>query len=405
MGEAINDAAKGRQLGIKAAGWPTRQHRDLRWDGRLVRVTTPVPVDVWAAVAAADPSTTVFQTPVWRDCVCTGTGWQDASRLYEMPGGRQLVLMMARRPGLPAGLAQQASWPAGWGSGGVLAPGGVRPGEVALVCTDLARGWALSTCVRPGFAAAPAWPAAAGSCSHVIPRTVHVAHLGQLFDDFWARSTSRQTRGNVRTARRHLQHMGITITDGNSPELLEAFYQVYLQWIDWRANRRKVPVSLARWLGRRAEPFPKFATVASMLGMDCRIWVAWWEGRPVGATISVYAGDTAVGWRCYADRWIPSRLRISEILMIESLRHACESGCRQLEMGESVGKASLAHLKERLGGEEHAFAEYCFERLPLSHGRMAIQWLRRRAEGWVGAQAYSDWAPSTPPTSGHMHPA
>lgn len=112
MGEAINDAAKGRQLGIKVARWPTPQHRDLRWDGRLVRVTTPVPTDVWAAVAAADPSTTVFQTPVWRDCVCSGTGWQDASRLYEMPDGRQLVLMMAGRPGLPAGLALQASWPA-----------------------------------------------------------------------------------------------------------------------------------------------------------------------------------------------------------------------------------------------------------------------------------------------------
>jgi hypothetical protein len=371
-----------RQLGIKVAHWPTPEDRDLRWDGRIVRVTTPVPTDIWVAVAAADPSATVFQTPAWRDCVCSGSGWQDASRLYEMPDGRQLILMMALRRGLPSRLAVQASWPAGWGSGGVLAPGGVRPHEVALVCTDLAQGRALSTCARPGFAAASAWSAVADSCSHVIPRAVHIAHLEQPFDGFWERSTSRQVRGNVRTAWRHLQHTGITITDGNSPELLDAFYQVYLRWIDWWANQRKVPVPLARWLGRRTEPFPKFATVASTLGTDCRIWVAWWGGRPVGAAISLYAGDTAVGWRCYADRSVPSRFRVSEILMIESLRHACESGCRWLEMGESVGKVGLAHIKERIGGEEHIFAEYCFERLPLSPGRMAFQRLRRRAEDW-----------------------
>jgi hypothetical protein len=379
---ALRDAARDHQLAINLAHCSPPQNRHLRWDGRMVRVSTPVPTDVWAAVAAADPSTTVFQTPVWRDCVCSGSGWQDASRLYETTDGRQLILMMARRSGMPAGLAVQASWPTGWGTGGVLAPSGARPDEVALVCSDLAQGRALSSCIRPGFAAAAAWPAVADSCSHAIPRSVHVAQLEQPFDSFWARAISRRVSGSIRSARRHLQHAGITITDGNSPELLGAFYQTYLRWIDSRAKQRRAPVALARWLGRRHEPFSKFATVASMLGTDCRIWVAWWEGRPVGAAISLYAGDTAVGWRCYDDRSVPSRFRIAEILMVENLRYACESGCRQLELGESAGNPGLANVKERLGAEDHLFAEYCFERLPLSRGRMILQRLRHRAANW-----------------------
>ncbi len=355
--------------------------RELRWNGRPVRVTTPVPASVWTAVAAADPTTMPFQTPAWRDCVCADGGWQDASRLYEMADGRQLVLMMARRQVAPR-LAVEASWPAGFGTGGVLAPGGVRPEEAALVCADLARSRAVSTSVRPSFAAAPAWPQA-GRDAFVIPRAVHVAHFGGPFDEFWARSVGAKKRGLIRGAWRHIERAGIDITSGNSPEFVADFYRVYLRWIDWRAGQRKVPAFLARWQAQRAEPVGKFSAVASALGAGCRIWVARWEGRPVAAAISLYAGEAAVGWRCYADRFVPARFRLPEVLRAEALRHACESGCRYLEMGESVGSGNLAAIKERFGGQEHALAEYCFERVPLSAGRMAVQRFRRQAEDWI----------------------
>ena len=150
--------------------------------------------------------------------------------------------MMARR-GSPSQLAVKASWPPGWESGGVLAPGGVRPEEVALVCADLARSRALSTTVRPGFSAAPAWSEVARGTS-TITRAVHVAHFGESFEDFWARSVSAKTRSNIRASRRHMEKAGIVITSGNSPELVRAFYYTYLQWIDWRARQRKVPAFL-----------------------------------------------------------------------------------------------------------------------------------------------------------------
>ena len=60
----------------------------------------------------------------------TGGEWRDASRCYELPSGRMLVLMMARRSGRPAMLAREASWPVGWGSGGLLSVGGTHPDDV-----------------------------------------------------------------------------------------------------------------------------------------------------------------------------------------------------------------------------------------------------------------------------------
>jgi CelD/BcsL family acetyltransferase involved in cellulose biosynthesis len=368
-----------------AGGQPTGGRpriRDLHWNGQAVRVTTPVPAAVWQAVAAADTSVTPFQTPTWRDCVCASGEWRDASRCYELPSGRMLVLMMARRSGWPAMLAQEASWPTGWGSGGLLADGGTHPDDVALVTADLAHKGVLSTTVRPSFSAAPAWPDSVPG-AFTIRRAVHVAHLERSFEDFWAGSLTKRSRAKIRTASRHAEAAGIVFVSGNSPDLVQAFYEVYLSWIDWRARQRRLPRPVARWQAGRLEPLPRFATVASKLGEDCRIWVASWDGRPVGAAISLYAGDTAIGWRAFTDRSVPYRFRLHELLITRRIQEACERGCRYLELGESVGTRSLAAVKERMGGREHLFAEYCFERLPLSPARVAFQRFRGRAEAWL----------------------
>jgi Acetyltransferase (GNAT) domain len=373
-----NGARRGGTRQEQAHAW------EMRWQGRPVRVSTMVPVGVWEKVAGADPSTMPFQTPAWRDCVCSGR-WRDASRLYELADGRQLVLMAARRslPGLPA---VEASWPHGCGTGGVLAPGGVRPDEVDLVCADLARRRVLSATVRPAFGAAPAWSRArAGSAA--IPRKVHVAYLETPFEDYWARAVPAKVRSNLRGARRHLERAGITFTAGNSPDLVRAFYDTYLAWIGRRARQRKVPRALAGWQARRAEPLAKFTAVAGRLGADCRIQVAWQDGRAVGAAISLHTASSAVGWRMYADRSLPARFRLTEVLIEESLRYACESGCEYLEMGESGGLDALASVKARFGGQVFPLAEYYHEWLPLSPALAAFQSARRRAEGFIVARA------------------
>ncbi|HEY6278629.1 MAG TPA: GNAT family N-acetyltransferase [Streptosporangiaceae bacterium] len=362
--------------------------RELRWYGHPVRVTMPVPAGVWQQVADTDPAVMPFQQPAWRDCVCASGEWRDTSRLYELADGRQLVLMMARRSGTPSWLAREASWPAGWGSGGLLATGGLRPEDVALVGADLARSRVLSTTVRPAFDAAPAWSAMSQQ-AFTIPRAVHVAHFGSSFEDYLARSLTARARSRIRATQRNAEAAGVVVTSGNSADLVQALYDVYLRWADWRAAQRNIPRHLARWRARRSEPLAKFTTVASRLGPGCRIWIAWWHGQPVAADICLFAGQTAIGWRAFTDRTAPARFRLAELLAVEVLRYTCESGYRYLELGESGGRKSLEHTKTRLGGQQHQFAEYCFERLPLSAGRMAFQRRRGQLEDWILARRTS----------------
>lgn len=354
--------------------------------GRAVGVTSPVPTEIWEEVAASDPSATPFQWPAWRDCVCSSGTWQDASRLYEFPNGRRVVFMLARRTTWPGRLTVARSWPELWGSGGMLATGGVRPEEVALVCAELAAAWNLSVTVRPGFSAAPSWTSAAGR-GFVVPRTVHVAEFGGSFEEFFSRSVSAKRRGNLRTARRHIERLGVTITSGNSPEHVQAFYEVYLRSVQWRAAQRLMPTAVTMRRLQRDEPYEKFATVASRLGRGCRISVAWWEDRPIGATLSLYAGNAAVGWRAAVERSAePARYRLWELLAVEALQHACESGCRSMELGESAGRQDLAEIKERLGAREKTSPEYCFQRLPVAQARLTYQKYRSRAERWLAAR-------------------
>ena len=61
---------------------------------------------------------------------------------------------------------------------------------------------------------------------------MHVAYLDKPFEDYWVRSVPAKVRSSIRGARRHLERAGITITAGNTPELVRAFYDSYLEWID-----------------------------------------------------------------------------------------------------------------------------------------------------------------------------
>jgi len=55
-----------------------------------VRVVSPAPRDIWQKVAEADQHASPFQLPEWTDAICADRNWQDVSRLYEFPSGRDV---------------------------------------------------------------------------------------------------------------------------------------------------------------------------------------------------------------------------------------------------------------------------------------------------------------------------
>jgi len=61
-----------------------------------VTVGTAVPRSLWRELHASDPDAVPTQAPEWLDCLTAMGGYQDATRLYEMPDGRRALLAGGR---------------------------------------------------------------------------------------------------------------------------------------------------------------------------------------------------------------------------------------------------------------------------------------------------------------------
>ncbi|HWE61422.1 MAG TPA: hypothetical protein VHB98_06905, partial [Chloroflexota bacterium] len=189
---------------------------------RSVHVTSPAPRALWQHTLEADREALVFQTPAWLDAICALGGYEDASRLYELPGGRRLVLPLVRRSGLPTVMTTQASMPHSWGMGGLVAPGGVRSEDVAAVFADLAGLPVLRTSVRPNPLAGPAWAAAQPPRAIAVPRLAHVLDLEGGFDRVW----SKRFLSTTRTAVRKAERAGLDVECDSSGRLMPVFYHL-----------------------------------------------------------------------------------------------------------------------------------------------------------------------------------
>jgi hypothetical protein len=343
-------------------------------------VTSPAPRAVWQEVLKADAQALVFQTPAWLDCICALGGYEDASRLYETPGGRRLVLPMVRRKGLPAALTSQASLPLGWGIGGLVASGPIEADDVAAVFADLAGRAVLRTSLRPNPLDAEVWAAARPPGVIAVPRLAHILDLDGGFERVWAKRFASETRTAVRKAERS----GLVVECDTSGKLVPVFYDLFRLSIDRWARQQHEPRPLARWRGRRRDPLCKFQLVAQALGAACRLWVAWRDGRPAAA-ILVLQGANASYTRGVMDKELAGPSQANVLLHRLAIEEACRAGCRYYHMGESGPSVSLAQFKRRFGANAHGYAEYRLERLPITRVDAHLRGLVKRLIGFTDA--------------------
>jgi hypothetical protein len=336
-----------------------------------VRVTSPAPRDVWEEVVAGDPKALVSHTPTWTDILCRVGGFEDASRLYELPEGRRLVLPMVRRRHFPGPLAVETSFPTGWGMGGIVAPGGVQPGDVAAVFADLANRKVVRTSLRPNPLDGQRLGTTTPTGAVVIPRRAHVLDLEGGFARVWAERFTKSARRDARKAER----AGVRVERDTSGRLVPVLYELFERSLDRWADQQHEPRALSRWRGHRRDPLRKFELMARVLGDRCRIWVAWYEGLPAAA-ILVLQGANAHYSRAVMDKELAGPTLANYLLQRMAIEEACDAGCRHYHMGESGSSASLAQFKAKFGARPHAYLEYHFERLPVTA-------LDRRARGVV----------------------
>ncbi len=329
---------------------------------RAARSTAPAPAPrgLWREVLAADPYALASQSPEWIDALCATGRYADASRVYESAAGAPMILPLVRRTGpWPSATAPRASMPPAWGMGGLLCGSPVERRDVEAVVCDLTGQPALRTTIRPNPLHAAPWSQAAGPDAIALPRRAHVLDLAAGADGVWARAP--KLRRGVRKAERS----GLEVRCGHDDELVDAFHMLLGLSVERWAAMQHEPLALARRRALRRDPRSKFARIAAALGPAMRIWVAFREGEPVAAIV-VLVGRDASYTRGAMDKRPAAATHANDLLHWLAIRDACEAGCRRYQMGETGRSASLAAYKERLGARSVDYAEYRFERLPLT---------------------------------------
>ena len=338
--------------------------------------TTPVPRELWNEVFDADPLAMPFQGPGWVD-VITGDGrYDDVSRLYDLGGGRMGVLPMVCRR-MPMGGRVQASYPLDWEAGGLIAPGGLRPADAALVLADLENSGALRVSLRPNPLTAEVWNAARPARIAATDRLAHALDLDGGFETVW----TKRFAGSARTDVRRAEKSELTVERDTTGRLLPVFRELYDRSLDRWAGPNSAQQALARWQAHRREPLSKLQRIAAGLGEGCSVWVAWRRGEAAASLILVHGRSTS-NIKGAMDKELAGPTRGNYLLHMLAIKEACERGCRYYHMGDSGASKALAHFKTRFGAAPHPYSEFHVEALPITRFEATLRRVAKRALGF-----------------------
>jgi hypothetical protein len=294
--------------------------------------------------------------------VCASGRWEDRTRVYRTADDRTLVLPLARLRGLPSPAAVESSMPFGWSAGGLLCDGGrVCPDDVAAVVADLTACGTLRTAVRTAPEADRLWSAALPSRAVRIAYTEQRLDLTGGFGEVWKRRFSRNVRAWCRKAEQR-----VSVEWDDRGRLIPVFDELYRKSVARWAHQQHEPLRLARLRARLRDPPAKFEAVAAQLGSACRVGVAWRGGEPAASIIVLEHGAHSRYWRGAMDRDVAAASGANQLLHRMAIEHACDTGRRFYDMGESQPGSSLERFKRDFGADDVGTGLYRLERLPLT---------------------------------------
>lgn len=331
-----------------------------------MRVVSPAPRAAWREVLAEDSRALPEHAPEWIDAMTVAGPYDDASRFYECSDGRRFVLPLVRRRGVSIGGGWYGSFPPAWGIGGLV--GRDLDADVVQAVVDDLRGLkAARISLRPDPLQAEAWADVEGGDIVVIPRRAHVIDLAGGADAVRDRFPKSTLRG-LRTAEKR----GVTVQRDRDGSLLPIYHHLYDTSLARWARHQHEPLALARWRAARRDPVAKMYRLSERLGDAFRLYVAFVDGQPAAATITLM-GNTAHDTRGAMDREVATKPRANELLQWTTIKAACDAGCTMFHLGESGKSSSLAQYKERFGARPFDYAEIRIERLPLTKADQSLR--------------------------------
>jgi CelD/BcsL family acetyltransferase involved in cellulose biosynthesis len=337
-----------------------------------VRIHSPAPRDVWRAVLAADPDALPTQTPEWLDCLCATRGRVDASRLYELPDGRRLVLPLAARrwAGIPV---VEECWPHGWGYGGVLVEGGgLTDADRRLVLADLARRPGVRTAVVPNPLTAASWSAVSPPRARQVMDRTQIVDLTGGFETVWGTRFRKETRNRVRKSER----VALDIRrehGGSAGRGVAMFAELYHRAVDRWAEDRGQPQWVARRLAARRDRPGAVTAAAAAMGERCVIFSAARDGEPVAVDVVLQHGRHSLAWLGAVDPALARETMATYRLQSMAIEDACRAGAQHFHLGESEAGSGVERFKRNFGGVTVEYPSLRFERLPLTAGEQRLR--------------------------------
>jgi CelD/BcsL family acetyltransferase involved in cellulose biosynthesis len=349
-------------LTARPSGQPAQDgHRDFH-------VVSPAPRDLWHELLSADPGAMPTQTPEWTDWVCRTRGRTDASRLYEFPGGRRLLLpLLAQGPRW-----SEESMPYGFGYGGPLVAGGrATPEDARAVLDDLARRPVVRASLVPAPQSAATWTEAAPPVAVTVPYLAHVLDLEGGWGSVWSDRFRPRIRRDVRKA----EKQGLEIRTGPDSGVLEAYGELSRRSAERWARERRQPLWLVRQVERQRDRVGRLASAIADLGPMVRLWTTWLDGDPAAVNVVLRHGNQAYGWLSVMDKELAQRTLAGTLLQSLVIEDACAGGARWFQLGESDPGSGVAAYKERFGGVPVPWSAVHFERLPVMAGGRRLRGL------------------------------
>ncbi|MGH3097668.1 MAG: GNAT family N-acetyltransferase [Streptosporangiales bacterium] len=330
-------------------------------------VLSPAPRDRWRAALVGGHGALPEHTPEWVDALCATGRYRDASRLYVLAEGREVVLPMVERRGLVGAGGWLQSYPAGWGMGGLVGSD-VDVAVARAVLRDLRGLDRQRIGIRPDPLAWPVWAkAAAAEDVIVVPRRAHVVDLHAGVDAAWS-GLSKSARRGTRVAER----AGIRVEVDRSGELIDDYYRLFLLSLDRWAENQHEPRVLAHARARRRDPLAHLHAMSEALGKSFAVTLAYLEGVPVFGAITLF-GQTAHDTRAAMDRARVGTTRAGDLVQWTTMQLACDLGCTAYHLGESGQSSTLAAAKEKYGARPYDYGELRVERLPWTRTDTAVR--------------------------------
>jgi hypothetical protein len=332
----------------------------------MLKVVSPAPRDEWRAVVANDPTALPEHAPEWVDALCAAGPYADVSRYYRLFDGREFVLPLVRRTGVPGLGGSLVSYPTSWGMGGLIGAG-LDAEVVRMVLADLRATGSQRIAIRPDPLDFPAWSAAMDSSVISISRRAHVIDLTGGADAVWSKMSKSARRGT-----RLAERAGVRVETDRTGALLEDYYRLFVLSVDRWAERQHEPRALAQFRARRRDPLAKLEAMAETLGKAFAVSLAYVDDKPAFGSITLL-GQTAHDTRAAMDKDRIGATCAGDLVQWRTIQLACDVGCSAYHLGESGASASLAQYKEKFGAEPVDYAELRLERLPYTRADQAAR--------------------------------